>query len=781
MRQYAQWVVWRYEEEPGKDKPKKVPYGPHTGRHASVSDPSTWGSFEQAIDAAASGWFAGIGFVLTNNDPFGFIDLDDAHGDADAVSKQQKIFDNFVSYAERSPSEKGLHIIVKGSIPSGRKRSFVEVYSSARFMTMTGNVFRASPIVEYHELLNVLWDQIGKRAETIMYTGNAPQTEEDQAILQRACNAANGSKFQALLAGQWHQHYPSQSEADLAFINVVAFYTQSREQISRIFKASPLGARDKQTTIRGTPYIDYMINKSFDRLLPPVDIDHLRIQVEEAIERARMQEAQQAQQIYGVPDIEATAYDTPVAMVLPDATPQVIDPQPSNPIYSVPPGLIGEIARFIYEAAPRPVPEIALAGAIGLMAGVCGRAYNVSGTGVNQYVLLLARTGTGKEAIAKGIDKLIGAVTRTVPAAVDFIGPAEIASPQALTKYMGKQSKSFVSLMGEFGLYLKQLSAWNAPPHMLGLRRMLLDLYNKSGEGNVLRPSIYSDREKNTEAVLAPAFTMLGESTPEKFYEALDESMIAEGLLPRFTIIEYYGKRPELNEHHTRIKPSDELVHKMATLCAHAAMLNNANKTVGVRYSEEADAMFKEFNLHCDDQMRNNDTQEVVVQLWNRAHIKALKLAALIAVGVNPYDPVISADVATWATNLIVADVRNLLKRFERGDIGVETAETKQADEVIKAFRNYVLKDFASIEKYKINKRMHADRVIPHRYIVQVLSSFAAFRNDRIGSTNAIKRALETLKAQGDIVQLLPSDVMKKYEFNGVCYGIAQVESFGFE
>jgi hypothetical protein len=776
MRQYAQWVVWRYEEEPGKDKPKKVPYGPHTGRHASVSDPSTWGSFEQAIEAAASGWFAGIGFVLTNNDPFGFIDLDDAHGDADAVSKQQKIFDNFVSYAERSPSEKGLHIIVKGSIPSGRKRSFVEVYSSARFMTMTGNVFRASPIVEYHELLNVLWDQIGKRAETIMYTGNAPQTEEDQAILQRACNAANGSKFQALLAGQWHQHYPSQSEADLAFINVVAFYTQSREQISRIFKASPLGARDKQTTIRGTPYIDYMINKSFDRLLPPVDIDHLRIQVEEAIERARMQEAQQAAQVYSVPD--EPQY---VPQVEAPPAPQVVDPQPSNPIYSVPPGLIGEIARFIYEAAPRPVPEIALAGAIGLMAGVCGRAYNVSGTGVNQYVLLLARTGTGKEAIAKGIDKLIGAVTRTVPAAVDFIGPAEIASPQALTKYMGKQSKSFVSLMGEFGLYLKQLSAWNAPPHMLGLRRMLLDLYNKSGEGNVLRPSIYSDREKNTEAVLAPAFTMLGESTPEKFYEALDESMIAEGLLPRFTIIEYYGKRPELNEHHTRIKPSDELVHKMATLCAHAAMLNNANKTVGVRYSEEADAMFKEFNLHCDDQMRNNDTQEVVVQLWNRAHIKALKLAALIAVGVNPYDPVISADVATWATNLIVADVRNLLKRFERGDIGVETAETKQADEVIKAFRNYVLKDFASIEKYKIKKRMHADRVIPHRYIVQVLSSFAAFRNDRIGSTNAIKRALETLKAQGDIVQLLPSDVMKKYEFNGVCYGIAQVESFGFE
>lgn len=782
MRLWPQWLVWRYEDT-DSPKPTKVPYSARSARLASVTDSSTWATYDEAIAAFEHGGYSGIGFVLSEDDPYAFIDLDDTKGDQVAFDRQLKIYNEFESYAEKSPSGNGLHIIVKGGIQSGRRRSFIEVYSSHRYMTMTGDVYRDSPIRDHNELLQVLWSQMGAGNQAgIHYAGLAAATESDEQVITNAKEAANGEKFAALYCGDWQQYYPSQSEADLALINIVAFYTQNREQISRIFKASPLGERDKQTTIRGTPYIDYMINKSFDRLLPPVDIDHLRIQVEEAIERARMQEAQQAAQVYSLPD-PAPQYEQPayVAQVEAPPAPQAIEPQPSNPIYSVPPGLIGDIARFIYEAAPRPVPEIALAGAIGLMAGVCGRAYNVSGTGVNQYVLLLARTGTGKEAIAKGIDKLIGAVVRTVPAAVDFIGPAEIASPQALTKYMGKQSKSFVSLMGEFGLYLKQLSAWNAPPHMLGLRRMLLDLYNKSGEGNVLRPSIYSDREKNTEAVVAPAFTMLGESTPEKFYEALDESMISEGLLPRFTIIEYYGKRPELNENHTRAKPSDELVHKMATLCAHAAMLNNANKTVGVRYSDEADAMFKEFNRHCDHEMRNHDTQEVVVQLWNRAHIKALKLAALIAVGVNPYDPVISADVATWATNLIVADVRNLLKRFERGDIGVETAETKQCDEVIKAFRNYVLKDYAALSKYQIPARMHADRVIPHRYIVQVLSSFAAFRNDRIGSTNAIKRALETLKMQGDIVQLLPNDVNKKYESTATCYGIANVGAFGFE
>jgi hypothetical protein len=117
----------------------------------------------------------------------------------------------------------------------------------------------------------------------------------------------------------------------------------------------------------------------------------------------------------------------------------------------VPPGLLGEIAQFIYAAAPRPVPEIALAAAIGLMAGICGRAYNVSNTGLNQYILLLAKTGMGKEGMAAGIDKLIHAVKQQVPPIDEFIGPSHIASGQALVKYVHKKSQCFVSILGEFG------------------------------------------------------------------------------------------------------------------------------------------------------------------------------------------------------------------------------------------------------------------------------------------------------------------------------------------
>src|SRR3989338_9153910 len=41
-----------------------------------------------------------------------------------------------------------------------------------------------------------------------------------------------------------------------------------------------------------------------------------------------------------------------------------------------PPGLVGEIAQFIYDAAPYPFFECALFGAHGFMVGICGRTFN---------------------------------------------------------------------------------------------------------------------------------------------------------------------------------------------------------------------------------------------------------------------------------------------------------------------------------------------------------------------------------------------------------------------
>src|SRR5688572_29070498 len=99
LRAYAQFVVWRYEAN-GAAKPAKVPYSPRTLQRASVTDPATWGTFDEAIAAAPN--FNGIGFVLSDADPYSFIDLDVAPGEQPA-DEQKAIYNNFNSYAERSP------------------------------------------------------------------------------------------------------------------------------------------------------------------------------------------------------------------------------------------------------------------------------------------------------------------------------------------------------------------------------------------------------------------------------------------------------------------------------------------------------------------------------------------------------------------------------------------------------------------------------------------------------------------------------------------------------
>src|SRR5258706_12665075 len=75
LKQINQWVCWRYEDI-GTKRPTKVPYNAKNGNSASVVDAATWTSFDKCVEAASN--YSGIGFVFSTNDPYSFIDLDDA-------------------------------------------------------------------------------------------------------------------------------------------------------------------------------------------------------------------------------------------------------------------------------------------------------------------------------------------------------------------------------------------------------------------------------------------------------------------------------------------------------------------------------------------------------------------------------------------------------------------------------------------------------------------------------------------------------------------------------
>lgn len=150
------WVLWRAEPR-GEDKPAKVPYCIATpGRRASSTDPATWGTFDDAIEAypsladlppdPARGPLAGIGLVLTQAAGVTCIDLDRVLGpDGRLDPRAETIVERCDSWTEISPSGTGLHVFVLGTMPRALKGTQIEVYSDVRYICVTGHQWPGTP------------------------------------------------------------------------------------------------------------------------------------------------------------------------------------------------------------------------------------------------------------------------------------------------------------------------------------------------------------------------------------------------------------------------------------------------------------------------------------------------------------------------------------------------------------------------------------------------------------------------------------------------------------
>lgn len=479
-----------------------------------------------------------------------------------------------------------------------------------------------------------------------------------------------------------------------------------------------------------------------------------------------------------------------------------VTPNPANDAeHSIvpPPGLVGDVARFIFDAAQRPVPEIALAGAIGFIAGIAGRAFNVEGTGLNQYVLLLARTGTGKEAIASGIDRLVDALADKLSGGnyanelfakgvANFIGPADMASGQGLLRSIARRNPpSFVAIIGEFGLRFQQMADARANAADASLLRALLDLYSKSGEKRKVRETVYSDKEKNTGELAAPAVSLIGESTPETFYQFLNERMIANGLLPRFTIIEYNGPRPPRNRGAAQTQPNPDMLDSLARLVVASLSANAANRTTQVAMTPDAAAMLDAFDEYAD-KIINLPGDEVTHQLWNRAHLKALKLAALIAVGCNPEMPTITPEIAQWAKAQVERDIRKLIARFDSGEVGDQSGNLLlQQDRIRAVMRECLTRPFDEVlvqyggenaeERRDVLAIMHGAKLVTHRYIQSRVSKLPMFNKIASGSIkakDAIRNVIDSMVDNAEIQIMHPHQTKSLCGFNYKCYYFAE-------
>ena len=257
LQKLKQWVCY------SKDK---LPKNAVTGKNAQSNNPETWHDFETAKAGMLKYKFDGLGFMFANG-YFG-VDLDKCIENIDFVDE---FVDSLQSYNEISMSGKGIHIICKGTLPIGqRRKGNVEMYSSGRYFAMTGNIYNQDfkEIKECTKEIEPLHQKyLGEQTQKFSYK----QTDfekvylSDDDVFDKARQSKNGALFQLLYNGNWEGIYNSQSEADLAFCNLLAFWTQrDYQQMDRIFRSSGLMRQKWDRKMGGTTYGATLLNKAIN-------------------------------------------------------------------------------------------------------------------------------------------------------------------------------------------------------------------------------------------------------------------------------------------------------------------------------------------------------------------------------------------------------------------------------------------------------------------------------------------------------------------------------------
>ena len=263
MIERDQWCYWEIEERDGKNQ--KVPRYKKPGKspsYADVTDKSTWKNFNGvrgSVSFSVNG--IGPGFMLSEDDQYCLIDIDHClifnKDDLTWTIKPwaAEIVTKFNSYTEISSSGEGIHIIIKAKLDDkGRKRGKIkideegheeeiEIYDQEHMIAFTGWIpenFKKEIRDCQREALELQSKIIntGNKNPDNSNLGRSPNLEDDE-IIELGLHEKT-EKFHKLFKNRDYSDYPSQSEADQALCNKIAFYTQKPEQIDSIFRQSAL-------------------------------------------------------------------------------------------------------------------------------------------------------------------------------------------------------------------------------------------------------------------------------------------------------------------------------------------------------------------------------------------------------------------------------------------------------------------------------------------------------------------------------------------------------------
>lgn len=590
IKQLRQWCCWYYGKDGGK-----VPTTPSGGVFRS-NDPSTFSTYEEA---EASGRM--IAFVIQDENGLTGVDLDNCIDDRGmlrewAVPIVLRL--DGVAYGEISPSGRGIKFLTFAKkLPGSRCKKImggdkqqVEVFDFNRFWTITKNVYAGNR-------------SLGRGQDTIDWVCRRYLMDEQPGNLADVDYNAVVDAVELPLEERARKYADSVPTPGEGGRNNAAF-----SLAGHIFSIVDSGGRSL-----GFDDVERIVQAWNAMLSDPLTTKEVTAAVRSASKNGTKRETK-----------------PPPANVIKPERVQTVSRQLVPQDALRPPGMISDIIDFTLRNSMYPQPELALAGAVALMATITGRKLTDNyGTRTNIYVVGLAPSGSGKEQARKTNKVLL-----EMAGGSHMIGAERIGSSAGLVTQISS-SPSILFQLDEMGRMMTTLKHPAKAPHLYNIATVLMQIYGSSD--TIWIGDAYADL-KRTPKINQPHPVIYGTSVPAGFWESLTAENITDGLLGRMLPFESAAgyvdpQTPEMSD------PPKELVDAVAfwvNLSQGRGNLSDQNPSpVVARYTPAAKERFDSHMMEIAKRRRAEDEQAAA--LWSRSAGKAGKLALIFAASRQPF------------------------------------------------------------------------------------------------------------------------------------------------
>lgn len=746
LRQLRQWVSFtRGPEKHSSGKLKKTPWVPGENTWAKPNNPQDWRDFKTAAKYGIPA------FVLTAEDPYCFLDVDDA-----SEAMQQQVFTLFNSYTEFSVGGNGFHVIFKGKLSGrGLKRCGLELYDRVRFVLFTGQV------MEGKEEIKEIDPKIVEELEAEMNAGKVMEIDMqenpvklgDEIVLARA--RKKYQDFQTLWEGAWEslnnmtlpkeqRRFPTQSEADNCLIGYLASISAANEQVRRLFRASAL-FRSKKTP----RYVDYSL--MYYRKQQQKEAKDL-VFIDEWIKRSKLE----------------------MAVEKDDRTDDDLMFQ------TMPEGLLKRLYETFMDCPVTqfPLREGSLAAAFVVALTLFSRKYQTFTKGaLNMIMVLLGIPGCGKDIIAQGPDALFAAAECDKLLAQVFGG--ELRSKPAVEDAL-KASPRHVSYIGEIASFIRGICDERAPAHLRDLRTTLTEVWSKGASQLRLRQTKKEQGEHRETIIHRPCLTVYGECPVAEFYMALGSRQGGTGFIPRLTVL-------EVDHHHIHERRCKQtpfrvdilaIIRNLAEEACKADipnMLGNSADPVIVPCNTDAQRFLEEVEGKMRRRMiQANGDATLMHEVGGRSAEKMLRVATLLAVCSNPQHPRVTLQHMEWAELFLKCTDAKMVKRIFSGEHDEAVFNQKTlVKRWIEICRRLSPQLRAQNKHFPTPETHFEPCFLPYGYLSDKAQHSLPFKNDKRGKRQALWGVLRDMMEAGELLLLTANQVMvERYGFKGEAFMI---------